>query len=151
MQTYDERKRVFNTVFELVKTKEIQRVSRGVYTYAGKPGKKISKERIMWNYCRMRMKCGASVTIEELQAAANASADYVREWLRFLVRDGFIKDHGNGKFQLLKDPVEMPVNEAKAERLRNLRGSKREEVIAILNEIRSAFSRLESVVGEMAD
>ena len=107
----------FMMLFAMVRAKEIQRVSRGVYGYSGKPGQQVSKQKIMWNYFRMRMKCGASVTIEELQAAAGVSKRYAYEWLAFLVESGFVKDHGNGKFQLLKDPVEMPVNEAKAQRL----------------------------------
>ena len=151
MQTYEEKKRVYHTILELVRTKEIKRVSRGVYSYSGKPNQQIPKQKIMWNYFRMRMKCGASVTIEELQAAAGVSKKYAYEWLGFLVKSGFAKDHGNGKFQLLKDPVEMPVDEMKAKRLRDLRENKREEVMAILEEIRSAFSRLEGVVGELAD
>jgi hypothetical protein len=151
IQTYAEKNRAYDAIRNLVKAKEIQRVSRGVYSYSGKPGQQISKQKIMWNYFRMRMKCGASVTTEELQATAGVSRRYANEWLAFLVESGFVKDHGNGRFQLLKDPVEMPVDESKAERLRNLRTSRREEVIAILDEIRSAFSRLEDVVGDMAD
>lgn len=151
VQTYEEKKRVYDTVLELVRTKDIQRVSRGVYTYAGKPNRKPPKQKIMWNYFRMRMKCGASVTIEELQAAAKVSAKYAQEWLSFLARTGFAKDHGNGRFQLLKDPVEMPLDEKKAQRLRDLHKRKREEVIAILDEIRRAFSRLEGAVGDLQD
>ena len=151
VQTYREKNRVHDAIRQMVGAGEIQRVSRGVYGYSGKPNQPISKEKIMWNYFRMRMKCGASVTLEELQPAADVSKRYAYEWLAFLVESGFVKNHGNGKFQLLKDPVEMPVNEAKAKRLRDLRKSKREEVMAILDEIRSAFSRLEDVVGDMAD
>lgn len=151
VRTNEEKKRVYYATCELVRTKEIQRVSRGVYSYAGKLNQQLSKQKVMWNYFRMRMKCGASVTAEELQMIARVSKSYAYEWLGFLVRSGFVKNHGNGKFQLLKDPVEMPVNEAKAERLRGLRKGKREEVMAILAEIRSAFSRLEGAVGEMAD
>ncbi len=151
VQTYEERKRVYNTILELVRTKEIQRVSRGVYTYAGKPDKKPTKHKIMWNFFRIRMKSGASVTIEDLQAVANASEDYVREWLKFLVQGGFAKDHGNGRFQLLKDPVEMPLDERNAQKLRRLRSKKREEVMAILDEIRKGFSRLEGIVGDLTD
>ncbi|MGO9375444.1 MAG: type IV toxin-antitoxin system AbiEi family antitoxin domain-containing protein [Syntrophobacteraceae bacterium] len=151
VQTYLERNRVHDALRMMVRAKEIQRLSRGVYGYSGKPGQQVSKQKIMWNYFRMRMKCGASLTVEELQAATGVSKRYAYEWLAFLVESGFVKDHGNGKFQLLKDPVEMPVNEAKAQRLRCLRESKRKEVMAILDEIRSAFSRLEGVVGDLAD
>ncbi|MFZ0946139.1 MAG: type IV toxin-antitoxin system AbiEi family antitoxin domain-containing protein [Syntrophobacteraceae bacterium] len=151
VQTYEDKKRAYNTILELVRAKEIQRVSRGVYAYAGKPNQKPSKQKVMWNYFRMRMKCGASITIEELQAAAKVSADYAREWLSFLIGIGYAKDHGNGRFQLLKDPVEMPLDEKKAERLRNLRKRKGEEVTAILDEIRRAFSRLEGAVGDLPD
>ncbi|MFZ0932308.1 MAG: hypothetical protein WAN11_27160 [Syntrophobacteraceae bacterium] len=151
VQTYKENARVYDAILHLVRAKEVQRVSRGAYTYTGKLNQKPSKQKIMWNYFRMRMKCGASVTIEELQAAAKVSADYAREWLNFLIRAGFAKDHGNGRFQLLKDPVEMPLNENKAQRLRDLRKSKREEVIRIVDEIRKAFSRLEGAIGELPD
>jgi len=151
VQTYAEKKQVAGAIYELLKAEEIQRVSRGVYTYSGKANQKPSKQKIMWNYFRMRTKCGSSVTIEELQAAANTSADYTREWLTFLIRTGFVKDYGNGRFQLLKDPVEMPIDEKKSQRLRQLRSKKREEVLEILGEIRKAVSRLEGTVGELMD
>ena len=151
VQTYAEKKRVYATILELVRTKEIQRVSRGVYTYSGKLNQKLPKQKIMWNYFRMRMKCGASITVEELQTAAGVSRNYASEWLGFLVRIGFAENHGNGRFQLLKDPVDMPIDEKKAEKLRNIHARKRKEVIAILDEIRRAFARLEETVGELAD
>ncbi|MGO9018742.1 MAG: hypothetical protein ACLQVJ_10385 [Syntrophobacteraceae bacterium] len=151
LQTYEEKERVYDVLSYLVRVQELHRVSKGVYSYKGKLDQKLSKQKIMWNYFRMRMKCGASVTIEELQAAAKVSADYAREWLNFLVRAGFAKDHENGRFQLLKDPVEMPVDAKKAQRLRDLRKSKREEVIRIVEEIRRAFSRLEGAIGELPD
>jgi hypothetical protein len=151
VQTYGERAKIHNPLRDMMRSGEIKRIGKGIYTYSGKSNQKLSKQKIMWNYFRMRMKCGASITIEELQAAANASADYAREWLKFLIRIGFAKDHGNGRFQLLKDPVEMPLDEKKAQRLRCLHKSKREEVIAILDEIRRAFSRLEGAVGDLPD
>ncbi len=151
IQEYSDKARIRNVVWDFIKSGEMQKVSKGVYTHVGKLNPKPSKQKVMWNYFRMRMKCGSSVTAEELQAAANASAEYVREWLSFLVRIEYAKDHGNGRFQLLKDPVEMPLNEKKAEKLRNIRKNKQKEVMDILEEIKKAFARLEETVSDLAD
>lgn len=148
--SYAEKNRVRNAVHNLRNAGEIQSVSPGVYTYTGKQ-QGPSKQKVMWNYFRMRMKCGASVTVEELQGAAEVSAEYAKEWLKFLVRAGFVKRLGNGEFQLLKDPVEMPANDIKAARLRSLRKNKREEVMEILEEIQRMARQAQEIAAGLSE
>ena len=146
VRTFRERKLVYNGLYDLVRSGEIQRVDRHIYGYVSRPNAPLPKQKIMWNYFRMRMKCGAPVTVEELQAAANASAKYTKEWLAFLVKGGIAKKLGNGRFQLLKDPVEMPVDERKAKRAKDLRKRKEQEVMEILEEIRKMALRAEEIM-----
>lgn len=150
VMSYGTKKRVQNAVHELKKAGEIKSISAGVYTYAGKI-QKPTKQKVMWNYFRMRMKCGEAVTAEELQGVAEASAEYVKEWLKFLVRNGYVKKLGNGKFQLLKDPVDMPSNEAKTARLQALRNDKKKEVMAILKEIQNMAQQAQEIVAELSE
>ena len=96
IQEYREKKCVYNTIYDLIRTGEIARVDKRTFTYRGMRNARPPKQKIMWNYFRMRMKSGSPVTVEELQAAANASKKYVKEWLDFLVRSGFARDSETG-------------------------------------------------------
>lgn len=151
IQAYKEKKLVYNAIYDLVKSGEFKRVGKHTFTYVGPVNAKPQKRKVMWNYFRMRMKCGAAVTIEELQAAAGASQKYVEEWLAFLVGAGFAKRLGDGRFQLLKDPVEMPADGRKAVKLRDMRNRRREEVMAILKEIRRMVLQAEGMMGELSE
>ena len=141
-KTYAEMKSVRETLYDLVKSGELTRIDKGLYRYVGKKPARPELRKVMWDYFRMRKKSGASVTVEELQAAAGVSSDYTKEWLRALVRLGIAKDCGGGKFQLLKDPVEMPVDAHKAERLQTLRQRKKQEALELVEKIQATLDEL---------
>ncbi len=75
------------------------------------------KKQIMWRTLRGRR----TVTVADLMEFAGVSRDYVGEWLRVLVRRGVVRRLPEGKYQLVQDSIEQPDDNAKAQRLRELR------------------------------
>ena len=120
LQTRSDLKRMYRTVIDFTRAGEIERVNRGVYRYCGRPSKKPQAQLIMWRILRARR----TVTVEDLQELAGASAGYIKEWFRMLRRRGIVQKVSDGKYRLVHDPVEMPRNEEKAEKLRDIREKK---------------------------
>ncbi len=144
-----EKKGISTVLRDMLRRGEVVRVQGepGRYEYVGRC-QKPTKKRVMWDYMRMRKKSGSPVTIEELQQMSGASAEYVREWLRSLLRLGVVRDLGNGRFQLLEDPVAMPESDEKAAKLRELRERKK-RVESALREIGQEFEKLAGLVESM--
>lgn len=145
IQEYRDNKRVRSAVRDLVLGGELARVGKGTYRCSARK-RKPQKQEVMW----WHLKRGA-VTVEHLQEMADVSADYAREWLENLVSAGVARAYPNGRYQLVKDVQEMPVNEAKAARLRELRKRKKEEVLDALAGARAAIDKAEELVGGMRD
>jgi hypothetical protein len=103
----------------------------------------------MWRVLRAKR----TVTVEDLLMMAGAAGSYAREWLGMLEARGVVRKAGQ-KYVLIKDHVEMPENDAKAERLRALRARMkgaiadlRTTTLAVrqaTNEIENTISRLET-------
>ena len=121
VQTYEERKKLRKATEELVRRKEFERVERGLYRYVGKECVP-QKQQVMWRFLRM----SRSVTAEDLQVVVGVTEKYAKEWLGHLAARGIVRLNEGGKYQLVVDTLEMPENEAKAERLRMLRERKKE-------------------------
>ena len=109
----------------------------GVYNYRGKQGGKPEIQEVMWRLLRSRR----TVTVEDLQEMAEAEESYVLEWLRMLIRRGIVRESG-GSYQMIKDTVEMPRNDEKAERLRRLR-AKWKAVKETVDEVFDELSEVE--------
>lgn len=127
-----QRKRLINTLSEMSREGQIERVGKGLYRSARGKVKPLVCER-MWSVLRMRKR----VTIEDLMVMAGASRDYAREWLRALERQETVARQGEGHlanctWALISDSIEMPQNDAKAERLRELRKNKKQQAMVQL-------------------
>jgi hypothetical protein len=146
--TRKERDRLYDTIGDFCRRGEMQRVKRGVYRYAGRQ-KSPEKQQVMWRYLRSSRSFGG-VTMEELREVAGASVDYVLEWLAALVTRGVVKSTEGDptRWQLLHDPIEMPENDEKAERLRALRAKKRNAALDALARAKSAIVRAENFILE---
>jgi len=141
------KKPLYKALHDFEKCGEIQRVRRGVYRYKGKNKPPETQER-MWRILRARRK----VTVTDLQELAGADANYAREWLRMLGRNGVVKKaattDGAFVFRMVSDPVVMPRNEKKAERLRRIREKKKialemtDRLYATALEIRMAINSI---------
>ena len=144
IQTRREMRKVDEAVKALVKSGDLESQGNGVYRWTGQPIKP-SKQEVMWRYLRARR----AATAEELQEVAEAAPDYVREWLRLLVKQKLVRREGE-IYRLVQDPgPEPPRNEGKAERLRRLREQKKAALAKIdaawaaLAEARMAVSQME--------
>jgi hypothetical protein len=76
---------------------------------------------------------------------SGASADYAREWLTALAAIGIVVQVKN-KWQLICDPVDMPENQAKAEKLKALRAKKRRKVLDALAKAKTAIDAAENFI-----
>jgi len=153
VRTLREKKGISTVLRDMLRRGEVVRVQGepgqpGRYEYVGRGTPKPNKKRVMWDYMRMRKKSGSPVTVEELQQMSGAGADYVREWLRSLLRLGVARDLGGGRFQLLADPVAMPESDEKAAKLREFRERKK-RVESALREIGQGFEKLAHLVESM--
>jgi len=130
VQTYDERRKLRKATEELVRRKEFQRVERGLYRYTGKDASP-QKQQVMWRFLRMHR----SVTLEDVRVVLGVPEKYAQEWFSNLVKLGIVRVEAGGSFRLVKDSLDMPVNEEKAERLRKFRAAERISKIQAIQDI----------------
>jgi len=109
------KKRLYTTIRDLLRAGEIERRGEGVYAWKGK-ARKPDRREVMWRILRARR----FVTVEDLQEMAGVSRDYAREWLRMILKKEIVRKERSG-YRLVSDPVEMPENTEKTEKLRDLR------------------------------
>lgn len=149
LQTRKEHKRMLNTLSDLSRAGKVVRVSQGIYAEA-KPAAEPDKREIMWRLLKMRRR----VTVDDLVEMAGVSRDYAREWLLILVRREVarkIQEPGKaGLWVLINDSAEMPLDEDKAARLRNIRLKKKKAIAgkldaidAVLGEVRQLLQTME--------
>jgi len=149
IQTRKDEKKMHNAMLDFMKAGEVERLKRGVYrlAHAGKrPGKKRTIHEKMWWLLRVRK----AVSVADLQEMAGASENYAKEWLQMLARREVVQKLANGRYQLINEPVEIPVNDEKAEKLRRLRAEKKALIDAalkkagnLLDEARNALKNLD--------
>ena len=129
---FDREKRIlYSTMTDMAKRGELKKVRPGAYLYIGAPEKPFEKRQVMWRVLRARRK----VTARYLAMQSGASVEYAIEWLAALARQEIVrrttKAGVEGEYQLISDQVEMPGDDAKAERLRNMRELKKAANAAI--------------------
>jgi hypothetical protein len=148
-----DRERVGTTLRDMLRRGEVRAVpgEKWVYEVVGRSEEKPSKKKVMWDYARMRKKCGSPVTVEELQEVSAASADYVREWLRSVVRLGAVRDLGDGRYQLVQGPVALPDDGEKAARLRELRAKRKALVVEALTNVHAGVFALCGTIGDLVE
>lgn len=122
-----ERKRILNTLSDLVRQERLSRISQGVYgpmTIAGKP---LDKRMIMKNIVNIRKR----VTVEDLVEMAEVTGTYAREWLRLMTANGVLRKEQYAigmpaTWYRVREIVEVPNDTAKAEKLREIRKQKKQ-------------------------
>jgi hypothetical protein len=122
---------LYTVIRDFVKSGEITRVEPNQYLYVGTLAERCEQPQlreIMWRILRARR----SVTVDDLMELTGASREYAGQWLRMLVRQGMadkrIDRHMGGtqaNWVLVSDPVAMPTDDSKAERLRQIRERKK--------------------------
>ena len=128
IQTYADKKKVRNVVADLCKAGELARVGEGIYRLVQKTPGKPQLQEVMWRVLRARR----TVTVEDMELMAGASAAYSVEWLRMLERRKIVRHLKNDNWQMVTDPGPvMPMNDEKAARLRRMRAKKKEALDAM--------------------
>ena len=146
IRTRDEDLRARGVIHDLKKTGEIVNMSRGVYAYAGRQkGKPEIRER-MWRILRARR----NVSVDDLMELAGASESYAKEWLRMIERRGVIRAK-NGRYRMIEDPIDMPEDDAKAEALRRLRGTKKAQALEALDSASASIAYARGIVEGLDD
>jgi hypothetical protein len=123
---------------DLIQAGEITRVEPGVHQWANKPRPAQLRE-VMWRLIRARK----VVSVDDLMELSGAGEEYVKEYLRMLVKRGIVRKvqgsglkpvQGSGKYQLVKDEgIAAPEDRGKAEKLRAIRRKKAEALEALDN------------------
>jgi hypothetical protein len=144
---------MYQTFRDFLKSGEIERTETDMFLYKGKKSdQKPELREILWRVLRARK----AVTAEDLVELSGASPDYVKQWLMMLQRQEVIsvrpsdKKSGVKTYVLVQDPVAMPTDDKKAEKLRETRSRKKEalnKLDAVINlclEARMAVASLES-------
>lgn len=135
-----EKKPLRRVMSDLKAAGRVVHVGTGLYRLA-QAGPADGKEDRMWRAVRLHHKRGKAVSADDLVRLASVSRTYAKEFLQALVRQKLVRQvHcGNApdggqivKYRLANDPgPETPKNEAKAERLREMRRRAREAKAAI--------------------
>jgi predicted transcriptional regulator len=149
LQTSKDHKRMLNTLSDLTRRGKIIRVSQGVYAEA-KAAAEPDKREVMWRLFKMRRR----VTVDDLMEMADVSRDYAVEWLRVLVKREVarkLQEPGKtGLWVLVNENVEMPQDEDKAQRLRDIR-MKKKKVLARLKSIDTAVADVRKIVQDLEE
>jgi len=124
--SYADKRPLYAALIELKKAGEIKRIERGKYIWAGKESGKPELRKVMWRFFRSER----VVSVEDLQEIAGAKRSYVKEWLQMLCRNGIAGKRGK-KYIMIKDPVIMPDDNKKADRLKKIRQQKKEALAAL--------------------
>jgi len=137
IKTFADHKKMLNALSELFRAGRIARVRQAVYAPAT-PERPPELRRVMWRILRMRRR----VTVEDLQTMAGAGEAYVKEWLRMLERRDIVRkvDGDPTVWLLLSTAIDMPDDEQKAARLRELR-AKRKKALADLRTAQTMIVR----------
>lgn len=133
----NEKQVLYRTLRVFLKRGEIEKKQSGVYRYIGKT-EKPQLQQIMWRVLRARK----TITVDDLIEIAGASREYIKEFLRMLVKREILRRIRVGarfKYQLINDPVVMPEDTDNAKKLRKLRNKKKAEALAALKEAESAI------------
>lgn len=100
----------------------------------------------MWKLLRMRKR----VTLDDMVEMAEVNRDYAREWLAALVKNEVARriqrPDGSGLWVLCVDSLEMPVDDDKAAKLRDLRQKKKAAITGKLDAIDTALAGVRQIL-----
>jgi len=138
-----DKRSMYRVLADLRKQNEVRRVRPGVYVYVGKATGDDELRQKLWRvFRRLRI-----VTVDDLVELTGASECYAKEFLRMLVKRDVArriddpKRQDRSKYQMVNDPVKMPVDEEKARCLRKLRRRKKREALAALTAAELAIKK----------
>jgi len=101
---------------DLIKSGEVTRVAERTYRWAARK-EPVQLRQKMWSILRARR----TVSIEDLMELTGASRNYARAWTTMLEGHEVVRRLEDGRVQLVSDPVVMPSDTTKAEKLKAIR------------------------------
>lgn len=150
-QTRAQHKKVLNLLAEHARKHRLSRIRQGVYGPPAPIGGRVEKREVMWRVLQMRRR----VTVADLMEMADVSAAYAKEWLRMLVNSNIAKKHQlpgrTGVWMLVNAQAEMPEDTKKAQALRDLRASKKRQLLESLAVMETAVSDVCKWISEMEE
>lgn len=135
-----DKRKIKSRIYDLVKrSKEIERISQGKYR-AVKTNKKNEPgvAHKIWNLLRIRYKKGNLVTTDDLVTICGASNDYAREKMQLFTRLGITQKTGLSAWRMIQDPVTMPVDKGKIDRLQKIRDERKNAYLKSLDTLLAA-------------
>jgi len=150
-----EKRPLYRTMRDFVKRGEVVRVRDGVLSYKGleRELRPADKTHCMFRLIRANRK--STIMVSDLVANCQVSEIMAREYLRMMVRRGFMRriDRPNNKpseYKITYDPGPNLVrNEENAEKLRRLR-EKQKEADAALTAAQIAINKGRAAIADMA-
>lgn len=124
-----ERKRLRSALHDLSKYGEIENLGQGRWRRLGREERPELRE-IMWRLLRIHL----VMTVEDMTLQSGASSNTAREFFEALINQGLAVNEENrpgkqGRYRLVKDlGPEPPRDKAKAEKLRQIRARKKQQV-----------------------
>ncbi len=125
---------------DLLRSGEAARVAEGEYRWAARK-EPVQLRQKMWSILRSRR----VVSIEDLMELTGASRGYARQWSTMLEGHELVRRLEDGRIQLVSDPVLMPEDTNKAEKLRAIRVRK------ALDSMRQSMEGLAKAVKELEE
>ena len=120
---------------DLLRSQEAARVTDGVYRWAGRK-EPVQLRQKMWSILRSRR----VVSIEDLMELTGSSRKYAQQWSKMLECHELVRRLEDGRIQLVNDPVVMPDDATKAQKLKTIRIRK------ALESMRQSMKELEEAV-----
>lgn len=147
LQSYAEKRRMYQAVKDMVKRGELEPAGVGRYLWVARRRPLAEIREAMWRVLRARRR----VSVEDLMELCRASREYAREWLRMLERRGVVRKEEGKVYRIVSDPVAMPRDDAKAARLRALRAARKAEALAALDEAKRAIAKAREAVSGLTE
>jgi hypothetical protein len=127
---------------DLLRSQEAARVTDGVYRWAGRK-EPVQLRQKMWSILRARR----VVSVEDLMELTGASRGYARQWSAMLEGHELVRRLEDGRIQLVNDPVVMPDDATKAEKLKAIRIRKAlESMLQGIEGLSKAVKELEEAI-----
>ena len=127
---------------DLLRSGEAARISEGEYRWAARK-EPVQLRQKMWSILRARR----VVSIEDLMELTGASRNYARAWTTMLEGHEVVRRLEDGRVQLVTDPVVMPSDVTKAEKLKAIRIRKALATVRDLAEqVQVAVKELEEAI-----
>jgi len=122
VKTWRQRRQAMTYVQDFVRRGEMVRIAPGRYRYRPLRPRRSAMD-VIWHLVRSNRR----FDLDDIERLSGAKRVTVQEYIGYLVRAGFVKREGRGRYRLVKDPgPKVPVNTGEGKRARLGRAAKGE-------------------------